>query len=97
MTISRLPKSAFFPAIRISPQRLIFGLKLGDAFVGSLPQLRRWTGGDHGANGSRLQPLEYQGRWLLPEAVLSDPDYIDQRDFLSSLPTEDVTIEILDS
>lgn len=51
----------------------------------------------HGANGSRLQPLEYQGRWLLPEAVLSDPDYIDQRDFLSSLPTEDVTIEILDS
>jgi len=51
----------------------------------------------HGANGSRLQPLEYQGRWLLPEAILVDPDYIDQRDFLSSLPTEDVTIEILDS
>ena len=50
-----------------------------------------------GVNGAELQPLQYNGRWLLPEAVLSDPDYIDQRDFLSSLPTEDVTIEILDS
>ena len=97
MSFGRLPKSAFSPAIRISPQRLVLGLKIGYAFVGSLPQHRRWAGGDHGANGSRLQPLEYQGRWLLPEAVLSDPDYIDQRDFLSSLPTEDVTIAVSDS
>ncbi len=50
-----------------------------------------------GLNGAELRPFQYDGRWLLPEAVLSDPDYIGQRDFLSSLPTEDVTIEILDS
>ena len=50
-----------------------------------------------GVNGAELRPLQYNGRWLLPEAVLSDPDYIEHREFLLSLPTEDVTIEILDS
>lgn len=50
-----------------------------------------------GVNGAELRPLQYNGRWLLPEAVLSDPDYIEQREFLLSLPTEDMTIAVSDS
>lgn len=45
-----------------------------------------------GRNNSSLQPLFFDGRYLLPEAVLQDPDYIDQREFLAALPVEDVLI-----
>lgn len=45
-----------------------------------------------GRNNSSLQPLFFDGRYLLPTAVLLDPDYIDQREFLAALPVEDVVI-----
>lgn len=45
-----------------------------------------------GLNNSRLEPIFYDDRYMLPEAVLRDPDYAGQHDFLSALPVENVVI-----
>lgn len=49
-----------------------------------------------GLNGSELRPLFYNGQYLLPEAVLLDNDYIEQREFLSRLPVANIEVVVND-
>lgn len=46
-----------------------------------------------GLNGSRLNPFLYGTNYYLPSAILADNDYIEQRDFLLSLPLVELEIK----
>lgn len=58
------------------------------------PEQAEFVRGCAGLNNSRLEPIFYEGRYVLPAAVLNDGDYINQHEYLASLPIENATIQI---